>query len=184
MYFRWEEYLLGRMKIPADALWGIYPARATENFKLSGRKVNPVIPEAVIQAALTVMSNHERLSKAAALDNFELNAFLPLIANALLVNLDLLKNTVRLLDRCCLRDVRVDREVCRKNVLNSTATLMALVSRIGYARAQALAEAMQESGKSLKTLVLEQNILSESKFEQLITAESDTRLGEKESAHD
>jgi aspartate ammonia-lyase len=74
--------------------------------------------------------------------------------------------------------------VCRQNVLNSTATLTALVSRIGYARAQALAGAMQESGKSLKTLVLGQNLLSESEFEQLISAESVTRLGEKESAHD
>ncbi len=159
------------------------PARQAGSSIMPG-KVNPVIPEAVIQAALTVMSNHERLSKAAALGNFELNAFLPLIADALLTNLDLLKNAAHSLDRFCLRGLRVNREVCRTNVLNSTATLTALVSRIGYARAQAVAKAMQESGKSLKTLVLEQKILSEAEFEQMIAAEAITRLGEKEPSHD
>jgi aspartate ammonia-lyase len=45
-------------------------------------KVNPVIPEAVTQAAIAVMANDQAIAHASSLGNLELNAFLPLIAAA------------------------------------------------------------------------------------------------------
>ncbi|MEI3339522.1 MAG: lyase family protein [Eubacterium sp.] len=59
-------------------------------------KVNPVIPEMTIQAAIQVMANDSAISMAASRGEFELNAFLPLIADNLLGSLELLENTVRL----------------------------------------------------------------------------------------
>src|SRR5512145_2302130 len=55
-------------------------------------KVNPVIPEAVSQAAIVVMANDQALTTACSMGSLELNAFLPLIADALLGSLDLLAN--------------------------------------------------------------------------------------------
>ncbi len=53
-------------------------------------KVNPVIPEAVSQAAMLVIGNDAALTLACASGNLELNPFLPLVAQTLLDNLDLL----------------------------------------------------------------------------------------------
>ena len=59
-------------------------------------KVNPVIPEMVIQTSIQVMANDNAVSMAAARGEFELNAFLPLIADNLLGSLDLLNNATRI----------------------------------------------------------------------------------------
>ncbi|MBN1863675.1 MAG: aspartate ammonia-lyase, partial [Victivallales bacterium] len=55
-------------------------------------KVNPVIPEAVSQAALAAMSNNSAIAHAVALGSLELNPFLPLVAERLLDTLTLLSN--------------------------------------------------------------------------------------------
>ena len=53
-------------------------------------KVNPVIPEAVAQAAMAVMGHDQVIVQACAAGNLELSQFLPLVADSLLVSLDLL----------------------------------------------------------------------------------------------
>lgn len=54
-------------------------------------KVNPVIPEMITQVAIKVMANDQAISLCAASGNFELNAFMPLIADSLLESLNILK---------------------------------------------------------------------------------------------
>ncbi|HSA78921.1 MAG TPA: aspartate ammonia-lyase, partial [Nitrospirota bacterium] len=79
-------------------------------------KVNPVIPEAVSQAAMTVMANDQSISYACSLGNLELNAFMPLIADALLGNLDLLTNACSILRRNCIAGLEADEKRCRQYV--------------------------------------------------------------------
>ncbi|NOX89405.1 MAG: aspartate ammonia-lyase [Calditrichaeota bacterium] len=157
------------------------PARQAGSSIMPG-KVNPVIPEAVMQVSLTVMSDHERLSKAAALGNMELNAFMPLIADALLQNLQLLKNAAYILNHHCLQGIKVNEKVCQRNVQNSTATLTALVGKLGYQKAQKLAGQMQKTDKSVRQLILEQKLMDAETFDYLISAEAVNRLGNPEEA--
>jgi len=55
-------------------------------------KVNPVIPEAIGQIALQVMSNDNLIALAAGLGQLELNQYFPLIAHIILKSLQLLTN--------------------------------------------------------------------------------------------
>lgn len=75
-------------------------------------KVNPVIPEAVSQAALLVMSHDQALTAAAAAGSLELNPFLPLIAACLLDSLKLLSGSCDILRRCCVEGIEADEERC------------------------------------------------------------------------
>ena len=59
-------------------------------------KVNPVIPEMVMQCAMKVMADDSAIAMAAAHGEFELNAFEPLIADCLLESLRLLIRSVRI----------------------------------------------------------------------------------------
>ncbi len=95
-------------------------------------KINPVIPEAVSQAALRVMSNDGLISQVAALGNLELNQFLPLLAHSLLESLNLLSGAISLLDRKCLHQAEPDAERCNKHVHQSDALATMLVAAIGY----------------------------------------------------
>ena len=140
-------------------------------------KVNPVIPEAVSQAAIKVIANDGIITQAVSMGNLELNAFMPLIADALLETLDLLANACSIFREHCLSGIIVNEEVCRQHVHDSTAVVTALVEHIGYERAEALALESADGGRSIKTLVLEKQWMSESEFEQAVSVESVLKLG-------
>lgn len=95
-------------------------------------KVNPVIPEMVMQVAFKVMANDQAISMAAAHGEFELNAFLPLIADALLENLTLLTNATELFRTKCIELIEPDRERCRELLETSYAFATAYTSVFGY----------------------------------------------------
>lgn len=95
-------------------------------------KVNPVIPEMVMQVAFKVMANDHAISMAAAHGEFELNAFLPLIADTLLENLTLLTNAAELFRTKCIELIEPDRERCRKLLETSYAFATAYTSEFGY----------------------------------------------------
>ncbi len=140
-------------------------------------KVNPVIPEAVSQAAMQVMANDQIIAQASAMGHLELNPFLPLIADALLGSLDLLSNACTIFRRHCVDHLQANEDRCRRHVENSTASVTALVSLIGYDRASDLATSLREGNKSLRELVVEGNLATAEEFDQLISPESVTRLG-------
>jgi aspartate ammonia-lyase len=152
------------------------PARQAGSSIMPG-KVNPVIPEAVSQAALMVMSNDQALTHACAMGNFELNAFMPLIADTLLNNLDLLRNACRIFRSHCVEGVEADEERCRAHVEGATASATALVESIGYEKAQAIANLAKSEGKQIRKAVIEQGLLSAEQFDQLVSPENVTRLG-------
>jgi aspartate ammonia-lyase len=152
------------------------PARQAGSSIMPG-KVNPVIPEAVSQAALMVMSNDQALTLACAMGNFELNAFMPLIADTLLTNLDLLRNACRIFRSHCVEGVEADEERCRAHVEGATASATALVESIGYEKAQAIANRAKSEKKSIRKAVIEQGLLSAEQFDQIVSPENVTRLG-------
>lgn len=140
-------------------------------------KVNPVIPEAVTQAAMLVMGNDMVLTQACASGSLELNPFLPLVAHCLLCNLDLLSGACEMLRSRCVEGLQPDEERCRAQVHNATATATALISVLGYGRA---AEAVRQAaldGKSLRDFVLSSNLMTENEFDACVSPEAVCRLG-------
>jgi aspartate ammonia-lyase len=142
-------------------------------------KVNPVIPEAVSQAALCVMSNHTTIAQASAMGNLELNAFVPLIADRLLDSLRLLSNAGTLLNEKCVRGIRVNERRCRSHVHGATATMTALIDAIGYKTAESLLCESEQTHQSLRDLVLQKGLLTAEAFDEMISAEAVTRLGSR-----
>jgi aspartate ammonia-lyase len=140
-------------------------------------KVNPVIPEAVGQAALAIMAHDHALTSACALGNLELNPVLPLVADSLLTSLELARRACRIFAEQCVREMTIDASRCARHVEGSTATLTALVDRLGYAAAQQVAQRARDHGQSIRQVVLEQGLLSAVEFEQAIAPATVTRLG-------
>jgi aspartate ammonia-lyase len=140
-------------------------------------KVNPVIPEAVSQAAMAVMAHDQSITFAASLGNLELNAFLPLIADSLLGSLDLLANACSVLRRFCVAGLEADEARCRRNVDGATASLTALVDVIGYQAAQQIAAEATAAGTGIRAIVVERGFLTAEDFDELVSAENVTKLG-------
>jgi aspartate ammonia-lyase len=152
------------------------PARQAGSSIMPG-KVNPVIPEAVSQAAMVVMANDQMIAQACAMGHLELNPFLPAVADALLGSLDLLCNACRIFRRHCVEHLTADEDRCRQQVQNSTASVTALVALLGYEQATELARAVADEGKGLRQLAIERGLVSAETFDELTSPESVTRLG-------
>jgi fumarate hydratase class II len=131
-------------------------------------KVNPVIPEAVIQAAYQVMGNDTTIALAGQAGNFELNVTLPLLAHNLLQSIDLLAGACRLLADKCIQGLQADKEKCEQYIERSLALVTGLVPLIGYDRAAELAKKAYAEDKSIREVILEEGILSEEKIKQVL----------------
>ena len=152
------------------------PARQAGSSIMPG-KVNPVIPEAVSQAAMTVMANDVAVAQACSAGSLELNPFLPLVAETLLASLELLTAACETLRLRCVEGIEADEARCRAHVESSTALVTALVEAIGYEQAARTAESAERSGQSIRQVVLECKLMSETEFDELISPERVTRLG-------
>jgi aspartate ammonia-lyase len=109
--------------------------------------------------------------------NLELNAFLPLVADALLGSLDLLGNSCRIFREYCVSGMEADESRCRQHVEGSTASLTAMVEMFGYERTQALAARANAENKSVREIILEERLLTPEQFDQIISPENVARLG-------
>ena len=125
-------------------------------------KVNPVIPEAAIQAGLRTMANDSVISDAVSRGTWQINEFLPLIADALLEEIDLLKAASAILARH-VRNVVADETRCRAFFDRSPMIVTALLPAIGYERAT---ELMQEYQK-LETRIGSEALPSECRAAEL-----------------
>jgi len=140
-------------------------------------KVNPVIPEAVVQAAMAVLGNDVVIAQAAAAGNLELNPFLPLIADKLLESADLLVSVCDVLRSQCVLGITANEERCRENVLNSTAIITALMPKIGYERASEIVKSAKIKQISVYNEILFSGLVGEQEMNELISPEAVCRLG-------
>lgn len=152
------------------------PARQAGSSIMPG-KINPVIPESVSQAAMQVMSNDIVIAQACAAGHLELNAFLPLVAAALLDSIELLTTACDILRRHCIEGLTADEARCRRWVETSTAVATALLPALGYEQCSRIAKQAQEQNKTIRQIVLETQSLTEAEFERLISPEAVCRLG-------
>jgi aspartate ammonia-lyase len=152
------------------------PAKQAGSSIMPG-KVNPVIPEAVAQIAIRVMGNDQIITHACSSGNLELNQFMPIIADALLESLTLLKNANLVFRQHCISGITANEAVCKRNVENSTATITALIPLIGYEKASLIVKMANQENITVKIAAIKSSFISESEFNELITPEAVCRLG-------
>jgi aspartate ammonia-lyase len=140
-------------------------------------KINPVIPEAASQAAMFVIGHDATITMACAAGNLELNAFLPLVAACLLDSLDLLARACDILRTRCVEGIQADEQRCRAHVEGSTATVTALLPRLGYERASEVAAKAQQTNRTIRDIVLADGLLTSEEFEELVSPQAICRLG-------
>ncbi|HET9405494.1 MAG TPA: lyase family protein, partial [Burkholderiales bacterium] len=138
-------------------------------------KVNPVIPEVVNQIAFEVIGNDVTVSFAAEAGQLQLNAFEPVIAHSLFKGLKHLANGCDTLRERCVKGVTANRDHLRRTVENSIGIVTALNPYIGYANATRIAQEAHATGRSVYDLVLEKQLLSKERLDEILRPEVLTR---------
>ncbi len=131
-------------------------------------KVNPSICEAVNMACIQVVGYDAAVAMACGLGQLELNTHMPLIGANLVKSLNLLIRACTMLDEKCVQGIEADEARCRRNFENSAGLATILNPALGYDRVAALVKEGFASGKNLKTLVVEKNLMDEAQLERLL----------------
>ena len=134
-------------------------------------KVNPVIPEMVVQAAAFVMGKQTSVTIAAHNGPLQLNIMQPLIAHEVLTSIDLLKHVVKRFEEKCVKDVTLPGERTSEAIEKSLALVTPLAVRIGYDAAAKLAYKAYNEGKSVRQVVLDEGVLSLEEAEEVLNPE-------------
>ncbi|KAI7258486.1 hypothetical protein KC345_g10544 [Hortaea werneckii] len=140
-------------------------------------KVNPVMAEMTGLVAMRVIANDTAVTLAAAGGQLELNAFMPLIADALLESLEILANAVNLFEERCVRGIRICEQRCHEHVMNSSVLAAALIHHIGYEKSAEIAKQASREGKTVQQVLLEAQLLPESEIARILNPCQVTRPG-------
>ncbi len=121
-------------------------------------KVNPVIPEVVIQVAAQVIGNDAAITVAGTQGQFELNVRVPLIARNLLESIRLLTTTARAFAEKCVDGIEANEEGCRNSAESTLAAATALNPVIGYDKGAEIVKEAAQSGRMLRDVALEMGV--------------------------
>jgi len=124
-------------------------------------KVNPVIPEVVLQVAAQVIGNDAAITIGGMQGNFELNVRVPLIARNLLQSIALLTSAAVVLDTKCVAGLEANHDGCTRSAESTLAVATALNPHIGYDRASAIVKDATASGRTLREVAREHGVEEE-----------------------
>jgi fumarate hydratase, class II len=121
-------------------------------------KVNPVVPEAVLQVCAQVIGNGTTVTVAGMQGNFELNVMIPVMARNVLESVTLLAAAGRLLADRCVSGIEADGERCATLAELTLATATALNPVIGYDAAAEIVRAAAATGRPLRDVAREHGV--------------------------
>src|SRR5271167_4226502 len=121
-------------------------------------KVNPVMPEVVLQVSAQVIGNDTAITIGGMQGQFELNVRIPLIARNLLQSLQLLANTSRTFAEKCVDGIRANRAGTDSSAGATLAVATALNGAIGYDKGTVIVKKATESGRPLREVALEEGV--------------------------
>lgn len=131
-------------------------------------KVNPVMSEMLTMVCARVMGNHTTVTIGGMNGNFELNVYLPVMADALLSSIQLLANGAATFSARCVEGIEADVEACEASVERNLAICTSLAPVIGYDRAAAISKEAFKTGKTVREVALEQGVLDEAELARLL----------------
>ena len=143
-------------------------------------KYNPVMAEMTSMVCFQVMGYDSAIALAAQAGQLELNVMMPLIAYNLIHSIEILGNTLSALTKRGIEGIQVNRDRCLAYAEGSLALVTALNPHIGYLNAAAVAKESLETGKSLRQIVLERELMNPDELAQVLNLEEMSALPQSE----
>lgn len=140
-------------------------------------KINPVIPEAVRQAAYQVLANDQAITMGAGAGELELNSMLPLIADNLFGSLELLNRAAGTFIERCIQGISANVEHCKSILENSLVYATALTPYIGYEKATALIQRARQNGNTIRREALQSGWFTEEQLRIILDPYQLTKPG-------
>jgi fumarate hydratase, class II len=143
---------------PRAGIGELYLPELQKGSSIMPGKVNPVIPEVVLQVSAQVIGNDTAVTLGGLEGNFELNVRVPMIARNLLESLHLLTTTTTVLAEKCVDGIRANEAGCERSAEATLAAATALNPYIGYDRATEIVKEAADSGRMLREVAYDHGV--------------------------
>lgn len=140
-------------------------------------KVNPVMSEAMMMVCSHVIGNDACITWAGANGNFDLNVMMPVMAHNILESIRLLGNACEIFSEKCVIGIVANEERCRELVELSMAMVTSLAPKIGYDRAAEIAKESAKTGRTVRELCREKNVLPSAELDAALDPVAMTEPG-------
>ena len=134
-------------------------------------KVNPVIPEMVMQVSAQVIGNDNTITFSSSNGNFELNTMLPVMAHNLLESIELLTTSTNVFEKKLINNLEANTEKLDENIQKNSILVTALVPVIGYDKSAEVAKEAMSQNKTIKEVLIEKNLISSEEIDELLNIE-------------
>ena len=131
-------------------------------------KVNPTQTESATMVAVRVMGNDTVVGMAASQGNFQLNVFMPVIADAFIQSAELLAQSLASLELNCVRGIEPIEEKMEENARKSLMVAAALNTHVGYEAGAKAAKWAHKNGTTLKEAAVQLNICTDEEYERWV----------------
>jgi fumarate hydratase, class II len=140
-------------------------------------KINPVMAEALCQAAAFTIGADATVTLCGQAGNFELNVMMPVMAYELLESIRILAAALRVFTARCVAGIEAKAEHCAAQVERSLAMCTALAPALGYDAAAAIAKESRASGKTVREVARERRLLPENVLARILDPRRMTEPG-------
>lgn len=130
-------------------------------------KVNPVMPEMVMQVYFRVLGNDASVTRACE-GELDLNVWESLILNCVTESCDLLSRCMPLLSEKCIDGIQANKDKCQRDAEQSLALSTVIATLFDYQTASRLAKQADLEDKTIKEVVIESGIMSQSEAERYL----------------
>ena len=134
-------------------------------------KVNPVIPEMVMQVSAQVIGNDNTITFSSSNGNFELNTMLPVMAHNLLESIELLTTSTDVFEKKLINHLEANTEKLDENIQKNSILITALVPVIGYDKSAEVAKEAMSQNKTIKEVLIDKNLISIEEIDELLDIE-------------
>ncbi len=131
-------------------------------------KVNPVIPEALLQVCAQVIGNDLAITLGGQAGNFELNVMMPMIAHNLLQSIHCLAGGVRVFDEKCARGIEANQGRINETVERSLMLATPLAPVVGYDKAAEISKKAFAENKTVREIALAHLDLSKEQLAEIL----------------
>jgi aspartate ammonia-lyase len=162
---------------PSTGLYEIVLPAVQPGSSIMPGKVNPSMAEMLNQVCFQVLGHDTTLSYAAQAGQLELNVMMPVIIHNLLWAFTILKNAVGTFTVRCAQGIEANRERCEAYAFKSASLVTALAPYIGYEASASIAKEQIKTGRDIRDIVRERNLLPESDLAEILKPAAMTEPG-------
>ncbi|HEV2237382.1 MAG TPA: aspartate ammonia-lyase [Ktedonobacterales bacterium] len=162
---------------PATGFYEIVLPPVQPGSSIMPGKVNPSIAEMVNMVCFQVLGNDTTVAYAAQAGQLELNVMMPVIIHNVLTSLTILMNAATVFADRCVAGIVARAERCEEYAYKSASLVTALAPYIGYEVAASLAKEQIASGRDIRAIVRERNLLPEEDLQEILRPQAMTEPG-------